>query len=251
MITNASDIFFRALRLLVLVSFAGSGSVVSQESQALSLAGVAPYTAQFDFFVDGENSVLQKAGTWTDQLSVDNGQLNRTVTRYTKEGEADLLRAVIVDQQTVAPVRIQQRFGPGLSTVYQVEFNGNTLTQILIGDASRPARVSSVELDVPVVETGLQAVFALSLPMEQPGEVTVTTYMPGAEPKAAPKTFHIVGQEKVEAMGESLDTWRIEDRASQWTYWVRREPPYIVKVVHPVPGGQMATSLVTSFALVK
>jgi hypothetical protein len=107
--------------------------------------------------------------------------------------------------------------------------------------------VSAVELASPVVETGLQAVFTLGLPLDRAGEVTVNTYVTGAEPKVVPKTFHVVSLEYVEVMGETLEAWRVEDRAAQWTYWVRKEKPYIVKVVHPVPGGKMATSLVTGF----
>jgi hypothetical protein len=208
---------------------------------------VEPYSAQFDYFLDGESGDLVKAGTWTDQVSIDNGQLMRAVKRYTNDGVMDLLRTVIVDRETVAPVRIQQRFGPALTNVYQLEFSGLTLTQILIGDAANPARLSTNELDSAVVETGLQAVFTLSLPLGKPGEVTVNSYVAGAQPAVAPKTFHIVGQETVNVMGQAMDAWRVEDRASQWTYWVRREAPYILKVVHPTPGGQTATSLLTNF----
>lgn len=248
MVSPKPDLIGRLLLLPLLLTVVGLQSATAQESPELSLAAVAPYSAEFDFFLEGESGELVQAGTWSDQVSVDSGQLTRTVKRYTNDGVVDLLRTVIVDQQTVAPVRIQQRFGPGLANVYQVDFSEQTLTQILIGDASRPARVSSTELDKPVVETGLQAVFALSLPMESHSDVTVTSYVAGAEPKTAPKTYHIVGQETVEVMGRALEAWRIEDRAAQWTYWVRRDAPYIAKVVHPVPGGKMATSLVTSFS---
>lgn len=71
--------------------------------------------------------------------------------------------------------------------------------------------------------------------------------LPLLTPKVISKTFHITGQEKVEVMGQVLEAWRVEDRASQWSYWVRQDAPYILKVVHPAPGGKMATSLLTSF----
>lgn len=180
-------------------------------------------------------------------MTVVDGQLTRTVTRYTNTGGVELKRTVIVDQATLAPVRLQQRSGPDLTSVFHIEFNGRSMTQILVGDPTRPARISTVELASPVLETGLQGVFTLSLPMEKPGVVTVDTYAPGAEPKVVPKTFHVVGREYVEVMGQTLETWRVEDRASQWTYWVRKNKPYIVKVVHPFPDGKMATSLVTSY----
>jgi hypothetical protein len=229
------------------LAVASAQSSAAQPLNDLSLAGVEPYTAAFDFFIEDDDGAPVMAGTWSDKVSVDNGLLSRTVTRYTTGGEVDLLRTVVVDQNSMAPVRLQQRFGPGLINVFHIEFDGQSLTQVLLGEPTRAARVSTVELDKPVVETGLQAVFTLSLPMGAPGEVTVDTYVAGAEPQTVAKTFHITGREEVEAMGRSLDTWRVEDRASQWTYWVRPDKPYIVKVVHPVPGGKMATSLVTSF----
>lgn len=233
--------------LLMLSTIVGTISAFAQEPPALSLNAVQPYSAEFEYFLNDDAGSLVRAGSWTDRVSVADGQLSRTVTRYTNDAVVDLLRTVVVDQQSVAPVRIQQRFGPELSNVYHLEFNGQTLTQILVGDATQPARVSSAELDAPVVETGLQAVFVLSLPMASPGEVTVRTYAAGAEPKVISKTFHITGQETVEVMGQVLEAWRVEDRASQWSYWVRQDAPYILKVVHPTPGGKMATSLLTSF----
>ena len=237
----------KVLLLSILLAITSVELVVAQEPPALSLAAVTPYSAEFDYFLDSEDGALEKAGSWTDLVSLDNGLLSRTVTRYTNDGVIDLVRTVIVEKETIAPVRIQQRYGPELTNVYQIEFNGQTLTQILIGDAARPARVSYVDLEGPVVETGLQAVFVLSLPMNKASEVTVNTYLPGAEPKLVPKTYHIIGQEKVQVMGQELDAWRVEDRASQWTYWVRQDKPFILKVVHPAAGGKQATSLLTGF----
>ena len=240
------DFSGNAWLLCVALAVTGMLSAGARAAEGVSLAGVEPYTAEFDFYVDGEGGEPVKAGTWSDKVSVGDGRLSRTVTRYTTAGEVDLLRTVVVDQATVAPVRLQQRLGPGLVNVFHIEFAGQSMTQVLVGDPAGPARVATVELDRPVVETGLQAVFTLALPM-QPGEVTVDSYAAGAQPYILPKTFHITGQESVEAMGQSLETWRVEDRASQWTYWVRQDKPYIVKVVHPVPGGAMATSVVTRF----
>lgn len=230
-----------------LLAFAGVEQAMGQAPPDLSLAAVKPYTAEFDYFVDGDAGDMEKAGSWTDVVSVDDGLLSRTVKRFTNEGVVDLVRTVIVDRETIEPIRVQQRFGPELANVYQLEFSDQMLTQILIGNVSSPARVSSVEISEPVVETGLQAVFVLSLPMETSREINVNSYVAGANAKAIVKTFHIIGQEQVEVLGQTLEAWRIEDRANQWTYWVRQNKPYILKVVHPVPGGKMATSLVTRF----
>lgn len=212
-----------------------------------SLADVEPYTAEFDYFVSSDTESNVKAGSWTDLVTIADGQLSRTVTRYTNERVADLKRTVIVEQDTIAPVRIQQRFGLELSSVYQIDFDGQSLSQVLIGTPDQPARTSTAKLTTPVVETGLHAVFALSLPLREATEITVDAYTAGAAPQVTPSTFHVVGQEQVEAMGRTLQTWRVEDRAKQWTYWVRSEKPYIVKVSHPLPGGSMATSIVTRF----
>lgn len=98
-----------------------------------------------------------------------------------------------------------------------------------------------------MLETGLQAVFVLSLPLEKSGEIKVNSYVAGANPKAMAEISYIIGQEPVEVSGQTLGAWRIENQANQWTYWVRQNKPCIVKVVHSTPGRQMATSLVTGF----
>lgn len=234
--------------LFSLAVLCGPASAVAQQP-ALSLDAVQPYSAEFEYFLERDDGVLERAGSWTDRVTIDDGLLTRTVRRFTNEGVADLLRIVVVDKRSLAPVRLQQRFGQDLANVYQLEFAELTLTQILIGDASQPARVSVSELGEAVVETGLQAVFALSLPLEMSDEVTVRSYLPGAKPEVISRVYHIVGEETVEVMGQRMRAWRVEDRAAQWTYWVRRSAPYVVKVVHPVPGNVMATSLLTGFRI--
>ena len=219
----------------------------ADDRSALSLAHVEPYTAEFEYYVTIGDGEPERAGYWTDALTFVDGLIIRTVERFTLDDEADLVRSVVADQATLAPIRVQQKFGTGLSNLYQLEFDGLELTQVLIGNPLTPARIATAELPEPVVETGLQAVFALSLPPLAGSEPTVTSYVAGANPTALPKTYHVVGQESVRVMGQDFRAWRIEDRAAKWTYWLRREKPYILKVSHPVPGGGMATSFVTRF----
>jgi hypothetical protein len=236
----------RIVLLLGMMLLSGNPAFALELSE-LSLSYLQPYTAEFEFYIENENGELEKAGTWSDLLTIENGQLTRKVERFTLYGDTDLVRTVIVNLETLAPVRIQQRFGPDLANTYQVEFNDGSITQVLIGAPSAPARISNSELVGTFVETGLQAVFTLSLPFEDEEEVIVKSYTAGAEPTVVSKSFHIVGQEKMKVLGQDLMAWRIEDRAARWTYWVRKDKPYILKIVHPVPGGKMATSIPTSF----
>jgi len=113
------------------LAFAGVEQAMGQASSELSLVAVKPYTAEFDYFVDGDGGDMERAGSWTDIVSVDDGLLPRTVRRFTNEGVVDLVRTVIVDMETIKPVRIQQRFGNELANVHQLEFGDQTLTQIL------------------------------------------------------------------------------------------------------------------------
>lgn len=234
-------------RFLALCTLTASFTMPAKATPELSLANIEPYSAEFDYYIHSDTSTSLKGGSWTDLVTIDNGLLSRTVTRFTNDHVVDLKRTVIVDQVSIAPIRVQQRFGPDLSAVFQIDFTGQSMTQVLIGAPTNPARVTTAELSNAVFETGLHAVFALSLPLSEATEITVDTYLPGAQPQVVPKIFHIIGQERVEAMGQSLNTWRIEDRAQQWTYWVRPDKPYIVKVTHPTADGAMATSLVKRF----
>ena len=96
----------------------------ANERPTLSLSHVEPYTAEFDYFLDDPGATGQRAGYWTDSLSLAEGRVVRRVERYTSEGRLDLARVVVADHETLAPVRNQQRFGPELANVYQLEFAG-------------------------------------------------------------------------------------------------------------------------------
>lgn len=237
----------KGLYLIVMIILTSTFGVDAQSNSSLSLGFIEAYTAEFDYSIPNENGGFIKVGSWTDQVNLQNGLLIRTVERFTTDLVPDLKRTVIADQSSLAPVRLHQQFGPLLGTTYRIDFNGNELTQILLGDPSQPARVSTSTLTDSVVETGLQAVFVLSLPFETSNDIEVKTYVAGAEPKVVQKTFRIVGEETVEAMGKSFNTWKVEDPATQWTYWVRKEKPYIIKVVHPLADGKIATSVVRTF----
>ena len=58
---TASDL--SALKGFILLICSAVGSAVAAESPAVSLAGIEPYTAEFDFFLDGEAGALEKAGS--------------------------------------------------------------------------------------------------------------------------------------------------------------------------------------------
>ena len=139
-----------AVSLCITVSFAAE----PENPTRLSLAHVKPYTASFDYFVDDEDGNAERAGYWTDSLAMSDGYVIRTIERFDLDDQKDLARTVVAASDTLSPVRLQQRFGPQLSNLYQLEFSGQQITQILIGNAVTPARIANATLSQAVVETG-------------------------------------------------------------------------------------------------
>jgi len=77
----------------------------------------------------------------------------------------------------------------------------------------------------------------------------VDTYRGGAEPAGEVQVFEVLGEEQVTVNGKKLSSWKVYQPDSHWTYWVRKEPPYILKVSHPAPGGEMLVSFLLTYQL--
>ena len=233
-----------------------STQVLAQErtyevnSEDLSAEFIEPYPASFTYTVtnaDGEQTV---AGQWTDKVDhVDLGGirlLRRSVERIPAGQQSDLVRIMLADPNTLSPARTDQRFGPGLLYRFHVDFTSDAANQIILGPAEGPAQISNLALEKPVFDPSFWATLAMIIPFEKGLEANLPVYR--AQPASVgTETFHVIGEEDVEAMGQTFRAWKIEASSANWTFWLRKQKPYIVRIDHPLETGEMAISLPDSF----
>ena len=245
----------RLRNFLYLVGFTALPMSVSAQSievgdSRVDASFIQPYEATFKFFDQSEEGEPVFAGTWTDDVTLteseDQEVLSRRVVRFTPDGVADLERTTTATANTLAPITTHQVFGENLSGVMHVDFNETAMTQILISQPSAAARVLQVELGQNVFERSFWATLAMSLPFEEGLTVELPTYALGKNTVGS-EVFEVHGIETVEAMGTTFPARRITAPGSNWTFWVRKEPPYIVQITHPSSSGGTATSVLEAF----
>lgn len=220
----------------------GSASAIPQTGE-FSLAHLQPYTATFDYFLVREDGSLKKAGSWTDSVEIENDRILRTVAKTSLEGMTDLVRTVAADRTTLAPLHLTQRFGPDLSGFYHSQVQGDRLTQVFVSDHRSPARIASASIPAEVLEVNLLGLFAAALPLDEQRHISVNTYSAGAEPSGDTQIFEVLGPETVTLDGRELQAWKVHQPETDWTYWVSKEPPYLLKVSHPSPDGLLVSHL--------
>lgn len=225
-----------------------SSAVAALETQ-VSVSHMQSYTAEFDYFAMNRDGSLRKVGTWTDSVEIDDERVVRTVTRTPTGGDVDLVRAVAADSSSLAPLHLTLRFGPGLAGLYHSRLQGQQMTQVLIPDNKTPARIASAQIPPGVVELNLQGLFAAALPLDFERQISVEGYRSGAEPSSETQVFTVLGQERVAFNDKELSAWKVYQPATDWTYWVRKEPPYLLRVSHPSPDGGTFVSFLVHYEL--
>lgn len=225
-------------------------SAQAHQSQ-LTTEHLSSYQAEFTYYTEQHDGTLVKAGIWRDSVTVTDTQIIRTVVRTPKPGETDLIRTVAANKPELSPAYINQRFGKDLQGVYYAELKQQKLTQFFLGNSLVPAKTSATDFGDPVVESNLQGVLAIALPFNTETDILVNSYVGGASPKSQPVTFHVAGQESLDVMGQEVTAWKVQEPNSRWTYWVRKNAPYLVKVSHPGSNGAMLVSILTHYTEIR
>lgn len=245
------------MRLFLPVLFAAialSQQGAAQEGALLGAAAIdgssiQAYEAEFDFVVYGPDGAQSPGGRWTDSVVVEDGRLSRRVARFNTAGELDLERLIIADAETLAPQLLDQRFGPELQGVMHVDYAAEDVAQVLIPSPSAPMRIVNATFDEPVWELALWATIAQSIPFDENTVVQIPVIAADRQGKAV-ATFRVEGQETIEANGVSYNATRVVTPEADWTFWVRKEAPYIIQIDHPAGGdGMRALSTLTQFTL--
>jgi hypothetical protein len=202
---------------------------------------IEAHTAEFTINYRDADGNLADGGKWTDEVVVDDDHLTRTVVRYTAEGVADLKRTIVADRTSLKPKILDQRFGPTLSGVMHVDFFEKRADQLLISSPTGNMRRIDAEFEHDVWELSLWGTLAMSFPFKTQTEFTLPTVSPDRQ-SARDVTFRIEGREYVEFDDERLETIKVSIPDENWTFWVRKQAPYILRIEHPAPGGLTAIS---------
>lgn len=224
-------------------------STASQASDVVpSIAHMSSYQATYDYYSLGDDQQKTYTGSWTDKVVINQATISRTVERKTPVGETDLIRTVVADAKTLAPVFLQQRFGENLQSVFYSDFQQSTLQQFFLSRPDSAARRLATPLSQTPVEVNLQGLLAAALPFKQQNSITVTSYIAGAAPAITQTNFKVTGKETITINGENFEAWKIHEPQSQWTYWVQSEFPYLIQVLHPSATGEMLLSEIKTWS---
>ncbi len=236
-------------RILLIFTFLCASVTGHAAENAISAMHFESYTAEFDYYELHEDGSLVKAGSWLDALEIGDDRILRTVTRKPLGTGVDLVRSVAADKHSLAPLYLNQRFGADLSGIYHTKLEDHQLTQVYIPDSRSPARIMSAPLSTGTIEVNLQGILAAALPFDFESQIEIKGYKGGLEPSVATLIFQVLGEDKVVIDDEAVSAWKVHERQSNWTYWVRKKPPYLVKVSHPAPGGKTLVSLLVSYEM--
>ena len=220
---------------------------IHAKDKTISLSHLKPYEARFNYYIVEEEGIRAFAGTWTDKVLIAGDDVIRTVVRKPVQKSMDLIRVVSANRHTLYPNFLKQKFGDNLEGFYYSEFNERKLFQFYTPDDLTSSNHNLTEFENQIMETNLQGLFAVSLATQELQEINVNAYIAGKSPGVKAVKFLNQGLEKIEVMGELMTTKRIHEPASNWTYWVRNEAPYLVKVLHPSADGKLLMSEVVEF----
>ena len=233
----------------VSVSLTPMASIARAEpaSEGLDASFIQPYTASFDFGFHDEEGQWTGLGTWNDSVQIKNGQLEGKVEGFPSDGDqADLVRVVAADQNTLRPSRFEQRWGEGLIQSEERRFDQQTVI-VRKSDGEQTSEHES-QFDDDLYELSLWATLAMSMDFESGNTVQLPVFL--GNDRSAVETFTVGEIESVTTPIGEFTATLVSTTHTDWQFWVRKEAPYIVRIEHPIPGGSgTAVSLPTSFEL--
>jgi hypothetical protein len=206
---------------------------------------IEPYETEFNLVRRAPDGTEKPFGRWTDRLErVTRGDrviLRREVARYTAAGVMDLWRVHTVDARTMAPLVVDQRFGPDMRSVMRLEIEGEKVRQTVVGEADKPASVRELELSEAPFDLSLWAVLLTSFPRTNGQSASFPVLGPGGV--LGWETYTVEdGGEVALPSGEAVSTQEVSTRFRPWTVWLADEAPYIVKIVQRLPDGSEVIS---------
>jgi len=218
-----------------------------------------PYTNQWQMkVVRPEGSVLEDAGTWTDQLeavSIDGKQCwkrtqSATFKRKTGEVAATTKTVNVFEAKTMAPVsrEFDRHIAGGDDSKLKITFNGTSMKV----ENSEKGKTEVHEIATSNAYDFYGGVYALlwvALPLKPDFSATFPSYTEDEHPELVQQvTYKVTGRESLETKNaKKADTWLIESDTSigYLKYWITEKPPYILRMDFKDKTGAMWTLTTT------
>jgi hypothetical protein len=236
--------FLMTSRRITAESKAEGSSPPNSERVEVGNAGVTgshlkAYTNRWKFTQQKPGGTAEPAGTWSDSLERVDFQgrpaLKRTqIAKYDKK-PIQLTFVSIFDPKTMEPFSFDYSRSDN-GNVRHVDFHHETVTyRHTDSTGSKPAE-ATVKLDRPVFDFygGMYGVLISALPLAE----GYTTELPALDTNKMAIDWvpvRVKGREIVESgPGKTTETWVVETSTKfygRMTWWVTKEPPYVIKAM--------------------
>ena len=202
-----------------------------------------PFTNLWKMTQQKPNEPAGPVGTWSDALENVSFQgrpaMKRTqIAKYDKKN-IELRFVSIFDPKTMEPFTFDYARSDN-GNVRHVEFQHSTVNYRHTDSTGSKPEEATVKLDQPVFDFygGMYGLLISSLPLAN----GYTAEIPAFDTTRMAIDWvpvHVKGRETVEAgAGKKAETWVVETPTrlyGRMTWWVTKEPPYVIKAVLEVP----------------
>jgi hypothetical protein len=225
--------------------YAGSARVEVGDASVTG-SHLKPYTNLWRFTQQKPGEAAEEAGTWRDSLesTVYKGQpaMKRTqIAKYQKKG-IQLTFVSVFDPKTMEPFSFDYSRSDN-GNVRHVEFGSEALIYRHTDSTGAKPEEVKVKLDRHVFDFygGMYGVLISALPLGD-GYATEIPAFDTNKMAIDWVPVRVKGREIIAAgVGKKTETWVVETSTKLYgrmTWWVTKEPPYVIKAVLEVPKGE-------------
>jgi hypothetical protein len=205
-----------------------------------------PYTNQWKLTQQKPGGTVEEAGTWSDSLesTVYRGQpaMKRTqIAKYEKKG-IELTFISVFDPKTMESFSFDYSRSDN-GNVRHVEFGSEAVIYRHTDSTGAEPEEAKVKLDRHVFDFygGMYGVLISTLPLAD-GYVAEIPAFDTTKMAIDWVPVRVKGREIIPAgAGKKTETWVVETPTKLYgrmTWWVTKEPPYVIKAVLEVPKGE-------------
>jgi hypothetical protein len=203
---------------------------------AVTGAHLKPYTNLWNFTMQKPGTAAKPAGTWSDWLeAVDfHGKPAMKRTQVAKYDKGIQLTFVsIFDPATMEPLSFDYARSDN-GNVRHVDFQHSTATYRHTDDKDAKSEEATANLGQPVFDFygGMYGVLISTLPLKE-GYAAEIPALDTNKMGVDWVPVRVKGRETVDAgAGKKVETWVVETRTKLYgkmTWWVTKEPPYVIK----------------------
>lgn len=232
-----------AVLLLAAHSLYAGSARVEVGDVGITGSHLKPCTNLWKFTEQKPGGVAEEGGTWSDLLesTVYDGHpaMKRTqIARYPKKG-VQLTFVSVFDPKTMKPFSFDYSRSDN-GNVRHVEFGSDTVIYRHTDSTGAKPEEARVKLDRNVFDFygGMYGLLISTLPLANNYAVEIPTF--DASKMAIDwVSVRVKGRETVPAgAGKTTETWVVETSMKLYgrmTWWVTKEPPYVIKSVVEVP----------------